>query len=232
MEKKKILYVEDDEALGFLTADQLQQTYDVTLCADGQEALKTFLNQTFDLCILDVMLPKMDGFELATEIRKRNHQIPILFLSAKTLKEDRIKGLKIGADDYMVKPYNMEELTLKIDIFLRRSQPQTTVIKPEILIGPFTFYPEDYQILTPENTKVSLTERETELLKLFVEHQNKILKREDILLKLWGSDDYFLGRSLDVFISRLRKIFKDYPEICIENIPRIGFKLTLDKNNN
>jgi len=227
MEKKKILYVEDDEALGFLTADQLQQAYEITHCLDGQEALHAFINQDFDLCILDVMLPKMDGFELATEIRKRDQHIPILFLSAKTLKEDRIKGLKMGADDYMIKPYNMEELSLKIEVFLRRSQRQEFINKSEMNIGPFVFFPEDYLIQTPQNTKISLTERETALLKLFVEHPNKVLKREDILLKLWGSDDYFLGRSLDVFISRLRKIFKDYPEISIENIPRIGFKLTL-----
>jgi DNA-binding response OmpR family regulator len=227
MDNKKILYVEDDEALGFLTADQLQQVYDVTHCKDGQEAFQVFLNETFDLCILDVMLPLMDGFELATEIRKRNQHIPILFLSAKTLKEDRIKGLKIGADDYMVKPYNMEELLLKIEVFIRRSQRQEISNKPEIHIGLFSFFPDDYQIMTPEKVKISLTERETALLKLFVDHPNKVLKREDILLRLWGSDDYFLGRSLDVFISRLRKIFKNHPEISIENIPRIGFKLTL-----
>ena len=230
MDKKKILYVEDDEALGFLTADQLQQHFDVSLCIDGMEGLELFKTEHFDLCILDVMLPKMDGFELAGEIRKRNHHVPIIFLSAKTLKEDRIKGLKMGADDYLVKPYSMEELFLKIDIFLRRSQSQVATKKEEVVIGPFLFYPDDYQIISPEKEKIALTERETNLLKLFMEYPNKVLKREEILVKLWGSDDYFLGRSLDVFISRLRKIFKNHPEINIENIPRIGFKLNISQN--
>jgi DNA-binding response OmpR family regulator len=171
------------------------------------------------------MLPDMDGFEIAKEIRKRNQEIPILFLSAKTMKEDRIKGLKIGADDYLVKPYSIEELTLKMEVFLLRSQkstPKNVIFQ----VGSFEFDPTNYQLKNHEET-INLTEREASLLKLFLEHKNIVLKREKILLDLWGSDDYFLGRSLDVFISRLRKIFKNEPNIQIENIPRIGFKMVV-----
>jgi len=225
MSKKKILYIEDDETLAFLTADSLMNAYEVCHFANGKSGFDAFCNEPFDLCILDVMLPDMDGFEIAKEIRKRNQEIPILFLSAKTMKEDRIKGLKIGADDYLVKPYSIEELTLKMEVFLLRSQkstPKNVIFQ----VGSFEFDPTNYQLKNHEET-INLTEREASLLKLFLEHKNIVLKREKILLDLWGSDDYFLGRSLDVFISRLRKIFKNEPNIQIENIPRIGFKMVV-----
>lgn len=225
MSKKKILYIEDDETLAFLTADSLMNTYEICHFANGKAGFEAFCNETFDLCILDVMLPDMDGFEIATEIRKRNQEIPILFLSAKTMKEDRIKGLKMGADDYLVKPYSIEELSLKMEVFLLRSQkssPKNVIFQ----VGSFEFDPANYQLKNHEKT-INLTEREAGLLKLFLEHKNIVLKREKILLDLWGSDDYFLGRSLDVFISRLRKIFKNEPNIVIENIPRIGFKMVV-----
>jgi DNA-binding response OmpR family regulator len=224
--KKKILYAEDDNTLAFLTADNLEQHYDVMHFANGKEAFDAFRKETFDLCILDVMLPGMDGFELAAAIRERNLEVPIIFLSAKTLKEDRIKGLRLGADDYLVKPYSIEELILKIEVFLQRSQKQPAVKNTLSRIGSFTFDPENY-ILTKENKTTSLTERESALLKLFIANKNTILKREKILMELWGTDDYFLGRSMDVFISRLRKIFKEEDNIRIENIPRIGFKLVV-----
>ncbi|RYD88473.1 MAG: response regulator transcription factor, partial [Sphingobacteriales bacterium] len=174
--------------------------------------------------ILDVMLPEMDGFELAEAIRKRNVEVPIIFLSAKTLKEDRIRGLKLGADDYLVKPYSMEELILKIEVFLQRSQKQALVKNTTCTIGAFTFDPENYALSKGGET-IQLTERESALLKLFIDNKNTILKREKILTALWGTDDYFMGRSMDVFISRLRKIFREDESIRIENIPRIGFKL-------
>ncbi|MFD2602422.1 response regulator transcription factor [Flavobacterium suzhouense] len=224
MSRKKILYVEDDNTLAFLTSDNLEQYYEVVHFANGKDAFDAFKKEEFDLCILDVMLPEMDGFELAAAIRERNLAVPIIFLSAKTLKEDRIKGLKLGADDYLIKPYSIEELILKIEVFLQRSHKVTPTKSTACTIGSFTFDPENYVIIKGDE-KISLTERESALLKLFIDNKNTILKREKILRELWGTDDYFMGRSMDVFISRLRKIFKDDETIRIENIPRIGFKL-------
>lgn len=222
--KKKILYVEDDNTLAFLTADNLEQHYEVIHFDNGKAAFEAFKEHEFDLCVLDVMLPLMDGFELAAAIRERDVEIPIIFLSAKTLKEDRIKGLKLGADDYLVKPYSIEELILKIEVFLHRSQKQPAVKNNTCAIGSFIFDPVNYSV-SKNGTATQLTERESALLKLFIDNKNTILKREKILTELWGTDDYFLGRSMDVFISRLRKIFKDDESIRIENIPRVGFKL-------
>ena len=222
--KKKLLYVEDDTTLAFLTADNLEQHYNVVHFSNGKDAFEAFKTQEFDLCVLDVMLPQMDGFELAAAIRERNVAVPIIFLSAKTLKEDRIKGLKLGADDYLVKPYSIEELILKIEVFLQRSQKQPTVKDTTCIIGTFTFDPDNYALIKNGET-TQLTERESALLKLFIDNKNNILKREKILTALWGTDDYFMGRSMDVFISRLRKIFRDDDSIRIENIPRVGFKL-------
>lgn len=222
--KKRILYAEDDNTLAFLTADNLEQHYDVVHFDNGQDAFEAFKKQVFDLCILDVMLPQMDGFELAAAIRERDVEVPIIFLSAKTLKEDRIKGLRLGADDYLVKPYSIEELILKIEVFLQRSQKLTPQKNSLFTLCDFTFDAVNYTITRNEET-TQLTERESALLRLFIEHKNTILKREKILTSIWGTDDYFMGRSMDVFISRLRKIFKDDERIRIENIPRVGFKL-------
>ncbi len=222
--KKKILYAEDDATLAFLTADNLEQYYEVAHYDNGNAALTAFTKNDFDLCILDVMLPGMDGFELAAAIRKTDVAIPIIFLSAKTLKEDRIKGLRLGADDYLVKPFSIEELVLKIEIFLQRSQKQPAVKNNTCTIGTYTFDPDNYS-LEKNGKTIMLTERESALLKLFIDNKNTTLKRENMLRELWGTDDYFMGRSMDVFISRLRKIFRDDESIRIENIPRIGFKL-------
>lgn len=225
---KKILYVEDDSTLAFLTADSLEQHYEVVHFTNGKTAFEAFKTHEFDLCILDVMLPEMDGFELAAAIRQRNLAVPILFLSAKTLKEDRIKGLKLGADDYLVKPYSMEELILKIEVFLQRSHKVPSQKNDTCTIGSFVFEPHNYALIK-DGATIQLTERESALLKLFIDHKNTILKREQILTALWGTDDYFMGRSMDVFISRLRKIFRDEQNIRIENIPRIGFKLVIQQ---
>lgn len=229
MERKKILYAEDDETLAFVTADSLEQHFNITHKNNGKDALEAFLNQDFDLCVLDIMMPNIDGFELATEIRKRNTEIPIIFLSAKTMKEDRIKGLKLGADDYLVKPYSIEELILKIEIFLNRSQKNIDKSAKIYTFGNYNFTPENYELKNNEE-KITLTERESALLKLFLDNTNTVLKREKILMTLWGSDDYFSGRSLDVFISRLRKIIKEDSSVRIENIPRVGFKLVTENN--
>ncbi|EKT3958157.1 response regulator transcription factor [Flavobacterium psychrophilum] len=223
----KILYTEDDETLAFLTKDNLEQNnYNITHCNDGQIALDTFKNNSFDICILDIMMPKIDGFELATAIRKLNTNIPILFLSAKTLKEDRIKGLKLGADDYLIKPFSIEELLLKIEIFLKRSLKNNFEEKNIYTLGKYQFDSKNYVIFT-DDQKIKLTERESQLLKFFLNNKNVVLKREEILKSLWGDDDYFMGRSLDVFISRLRKILAHEEKIFIENLYGIGFRFNI-----
>jgi len=228
MNKPKILYVEDDETLAFLTKDNLEQNgYQISHYPDGISSLEAFRSSSFDICILDIMIPKIDGFEIATAIRAENTNIPIIFLSAKTLKEDRLKGLRLGADDYLIKPFSIEELLLKIEIFLKRSKINTT-LKTEIYsIGKFNFNSSTYT-LTSDTKTIKITQRESEVLKYFLDNKNQILKRERILKSLWGNDDYFMGRSLDVFISRLRKIFANEEEITIENIHGVGFRLIIN----
>jgi DNA-binding response OmpR family regulator len=223
----KILYAEDDETLAYLTKDNLEQAkYEVMHCSDGLSCLDLFKAQHFDLCIFDIMLPKMNGFDLTSEIRKLNTEIPIFFLSSKTLKEDRIQGLKLGADDYLVKPFSIEELLLKIEIFLARSKKSPNLRPTFYTIGKYQFEPANYQLRHPTGT-ILLTQKESHLLQLFIENANKVLKREDILKRLWGDDDYFLGRSLDVFISRLRKVLADEEDISIQNLHGIGFKFAM-----
>lgn len=227
MKNFKILYAEDDETLAFLTKDNLEQNnYEVIHCSDGKSALKFFEEEEFDVCIFDIMMPKMDGFELAEAVRKIDVDVPIIFLSAKTLKEDRIKGLRLGADDYLVKPFSIEELLLKIEIFLKRSQKNIPPAKTIYEVGKYQFDTKNF-ILFNDEEKVGLTQREAELLKLFLDHKNSVLKREQILTSLWGTDDYFMGRSLDVFISRLRKILANEQGISIENLHGIGFRFSI-----
>ncbi len=222
MSEIKILYVEDDESLGYLTKDNLEQNnYIVKHAGNGVDAFKIFKTSDIDICILDIMIPKMDGFELAKRIREINQNIPILFLSAKTLKDDRIKGLKLGADDYIVKPFSIEELILKIEIFLNRPKKNNTTNSYKI--GSFEFNYSNYELVN-DDKKIKLTQREADLLKFFINNKNQVLKREQILINVWGDNDYFLGRSLDVFISRFRKIFSSEKKISIENLHGIGFK--------
>lgn len=232
--KARILFVEDDTSLALVTQDSLElQDYEIVHCADGEAALERYQREQFDLCLLDVMLPKLDGFSLAEKIREQNHDIPIIFLTAKSMKEDKITGLKIGADDYLTKPFSIEELILKIEVFLRRSRfSESENTQSEYKIGTFIF---NFDELLLNNTKAKnaddptrkLTLREAEVLRLFCQNLNKILKREYILKKIWGENDYFMGRSLDVFITRLRKYLKADENIKIENIPSVGFKLII-----
>lgn len=226
MSKARILYVEDDETLSQLTQESLHQHgYQVDHAAEGEAALHLLKHHSYDLIILDVMLPKLDGFGVAKNIRQRDKEVPILFLSAKSLKEDRIQGLKTGADDYITKPFSMEEVLLKIEVFLRRRR-LSDHLPPDILqIGMFSF---DYPNLTLTDGNAwseILTQREADLLKYLYDHRQNVIKRADILVTLWGEDDYFLGRSLDVFISRLRKYFQPDPNVKIENVHGVGFKL-------
>jgi len=222
--KYRILYAEDDETLAYLTVDNLTQyNYEVAHFSDGEQCLQAFKSGHFDLCILDVMLPRVDGFLLAEAIRKLDHEIPIIFLSAKILKEDRIKGLRIGADDYMVKPFSIEELMLKIEIFINRSKKNEHTAKAHYKVSSFLFDASNF-ILENEAGKTVLTQRESELLKYFLDNKNRVLTREQILHAIWGKSDYFLGRSLDVFVSRLRKVFSTDEKVKIENLHSIGFK--------
>ncbi len=226
MKKAKILLVEDDLSLGFVTKDNLEmQGYEIVHCEDGKTALNCFEGENFDLCILDVMLPALDGFSLAQAIRRSNTQIPILFLSAKAMKEDKIMGLRIGGDDYITKPFSIEELVLKIDIFLKRSQINPTAAQPSrTTIGKYVFDADNLE-LRFETQIQKLTLREAELLQMFIQNLNSVIKREEILVKIWKNDDYFAGRSLDVFISRLRKYLKNDPHIQLENVHSVGFRM-------
>jgi len=231
MEKKaRILYVEDDLTLSFVTRDSLERKgYTVDFCEDGVRALEMIDRQKYDIYILDVMLPKMDGFTLAGKIRGKDSEIPIIFLTARSTMEDRIHGLQLGADDYLTKPFSIEELVLKIEVFLRRSRiiSQTEKRPQTLKIGHFVFDAANQQ-LTGSGKTHQLTYRESELIRLFAGNPNQIVKREDILLKVWGNDQYFSSRSLDVFISRLRKLFKSDSSIQIENIHNIGYRLKSD----
>ena len=227
MKKHKILYAEDDETLAFLTKDNLQQhDYEVDHFANGEQCLQAFTKTPYDICVLDVMMPGMDGFTVAEAIRKINHEIPIIFLSAKTLKEDKLRGLRIGADDYLVKPFSIEELVLKIGIFIARSKKSNTSEKKINKLGAFQFDPANF-ILIHDSKQIELTQKEAALLQYLLDNKNKVLKREQILTAIWGQDDYFFGRSLDVFISRLRKIFAADNSVKIETLHSIGFKLVV-----
>ncbi|MDB2443045.1 response regulator transcription factor [Flavobacteriales bacterium] len=222
----RILYVEDDLSLNFVTQDQLEKRdYTVVSCVNGIQALEVFKKEVFDLCVLDVMLPEMDGFELAKKIRETNKHIPIIFLTARSMQEDKLEGLSLGADDYITKPFNIEELSLKIQIFLKRKLVNNT-IKNLYKIGDFVLDVKE-QKLTIEGLVKKLTIKETKLICMLVQNANTITKRENILINLWGKNDYFLGRSLDVFISKLRKYFNADPTVKIENIRGVGFKLVI-----
>lgn len=232
MTKAHLLYVEDDESLSFVTRDNLELNgFIVDYCPDGTTALEVINGKEFpyDLCLLDVMLPGTDGFELARTIRETNQDIPILFLTARSMKEDRLQGLRLGADDYITKPFSIEELILKIEVFLRRNRvrPASPAFDPRQL-GDYTFDFDKLQLTYQGEEPRRLTRREAELLQYLNHRRDQVIERGDILEKIWGENDYFLGRSLDVFISRLRKYLKEDSKIKIENIHGVGFTLTVD----
>ncbi len=225
MEKEHILYVEDDETLSFVTKDNLELNgYEVTHAKDGKEAVTMFKKDKFDLCLVDVMLPEMDGYMVAQEIRSRHSEIPIIFLTAKSLKEDKIHGLKIGADDYITKPFSIEELILKIKVFLKRKYIVGSQELPILKVGQYTLDHDNLKLLLGDSEE-KMTKKEADLLKLLIQNKNKIVARSTILERLWGENDYFMGRSMDVFISRLRKYLKSDESISIENIHGVGFRL-------
>jgi DNA-binding response OmpR family regulator len=223
---RKILLVEDDPNLAFVVVDNLRlKGYDVTLCTDGEAGQQTFDTQEFNLCIFDVMLPKKDGFSLARVVREKNKQIPILFLTAKAMMEDKLAGFQTGADDYITKPFSLDELFCRIEVFLRRS---VDVAKkndgPSFNLGQYAFDYTNLTLRNRESIKV-LTQKEAEVLKLLYLNRERVLKREEILKQVWGDDDYFMGRSMDVFISKLRKYLKDDASVQIVNYHGVGFRL-------
>ncbi|MBS1488062.1 MAG: response regulator transcription factor [Bacteroidetes bacterium] len=222
----QILLAEDDPTLGYVIKDGLaHKGYTITLCKDGEQGINTFLQQPFDLCILDVMMPKKDGFTLAREIRERNSNVPILFVTAKSMLEDKIEGFRLGGDDYITKPFSLDELALRIEVFLRRSNGN--VHKEEIFrLGSFSFDSKNFILHHSSGEKI-LTQKEAEVMRLLCLHRERVLKREEILKTVWGDDDYFMGRSLDVFISKLRKYLKDDPNVEIVNYHGVGFKLEI-----
>lgn len=224
-DKLKILLCEDDENLGMLLREFLvAKGYSADLCSDGEKGYKTFLKDKYDLCVLDIMMPKKDGFTLAMEIRNINSEVPIIFLTAKDLKEDVQQGFKIGADDYITKPFSMEELVLRITAILRRvrgkKEKEITMYK----IGKFTFDTQK-QTLVIDGVSKKLTTKESELLALLCAHMNEILERNYALKHIWIDDNYFNARSMDVYITKLRKLLKDDPQIEIINIHGKGYKL-------
>ena len=221
----KILLVEDDDSLGFVVKDNLEMNgFEVSWQKNGKAGKLAFEQHPFDLCVLDVMLPEMDGFTLANHIRQSGSEVPIIFLTAKSLKEDRIQGFKIGGDDYLTKPFSIEELVLRIGVILKRigkSTTQPAYIQP---VGQYLFDSKNLK-LSHSLGESELTQREAELLGLLFLHKNNVVSREKILVDLWGEDDYFKGRSLDVFITRLRKYLCHDPAIKIVNVHGVGFRL-------
>ena len=227
MEKTRILLCEDDENLGMLLREYLQaKGYNVTLAPDGEAGFQHFSSEKFDLCILDVMMPKKDGFTLAQDIRKVNAVIPIVFLTAKSLKEDVLEGFRIGADDYISKPFSMEEMLLRIEAIMRRISGKKSKSGTEHQLGTMVFDAQK-QTLTSEKGNTKLTTKECELLSLLVQNANSILERNYALKTIWVEDNYFNARSMDVYITKLRKLLKDDPNVEIINIHGKGYKLII-----
>lgn len=230
---KRILLVEDDPNLGLLLQDylQLKGKFEVVLCVDGDEGLRAFTKQGFDLCILDVMMPKKDGFTLGKEIRKINQNVPIIFATAKAMMEDKASAYNLGGDDYITKPFRIEELLLRINALLKRVAVKETVdntpVQTFFQIGEYTF---DYttQMIQYKGQQQKLSTKEAELLQLLCLKKNTVLTREEALLSIWHDDNYFNGRSMDVFLSKLRKYLKEDPKVEILNVHGKGYKLLVN----
>jgi DNA-binding response OmpR family regulator len=228
-DKKKFLVIEDDPNMGFLLKEFLTSGgFDIDLYKDGDSGLAAFKNSAYDFCIIDVMLPGIDGFTLTERIKNQQPDIPVVFLTARSLKQDKIKGFNLGADDYITKPFDEDELLCRIHAILSRygGKPDQDSREGELTcqIGQFTFDSQN-QSVTLNNQQQRLTYRECDVLRMLCENKNNIVRRSDLLLKYWGKDDYFNGRSLDVFITRLRKRLSADASIRIENIPKVGFVL-------
>jgi two-component system, OmpR family, response regulator VicR len=226
MSKAKLLVVEDDPNLGDILKEYLEMKgYEPTLCRDGEEGWNKFKKDKYDLCLLDIMMPKKDGFTLAKEIKKVQENLPILFLTAKNQKDDIIEGLKIGADDYLTKPFSMEELLLRITAILRRTQKSTEISALKTYsFGDFVLHYDEQFIEGPDG-RHKLTSKENELIRLLASEINKLVNRSHALKQIWGDDSYFNARSMDVYLSKIRKILKDDPKVQIITIHGEGFKM-------
>ena len=226
--KARILLVEDDYNFGSVVKKKLEETgYDVTFCSDGEIAWRTFQKSQFDLCLLDIVMPKKNGYELAHQIRLKNDLVPIMFLTSKSQDEDIIRGFKNGADDYLAKPFSMQELMYRMEVWLKRSRKLSADKKAVFKIGKVTF---DYPELSITNSKgrtIAVTQKEADLMKFLLENANKTLKREEILYHVWGKDDYFLGRSMDVFITKVRKHIAGIEGAELITLHGIGFKFVV-----
>jgi DNA-binding response OmpR family regulator len=225
MEKiQRVLIAEDDQQLGFILKDSLEEEgYAVTYCPDGETAWEEYQRTGADICLLDINMPSRDGYSLARKIRARSDVIPILFLTAKTMKQDKLRGFETGGDDYITKPFDMEELLSRMQVFLRRNSLLLADPAKRYSIGRLVFIPDENRLLNAEH-ETFLTTKESQLLRFFCDHANRILKREDILVYVWGKNDYFLGRSMDVFLTRLRKILKAETTVSIETIHFSGYR--------
>jgi DNA-binding response OmpR family regulator len=228
---QKILLLEDDPNLGLILQEHLQMHgFDARLCVNGEEGLAEYLREKYDLLLVDVMMPRMDGFTFVKKVRAKDEDIPIIFLTAKSLREDKIEGFKIGCDDYLTKPFSMEELLLRIQAVLKRSKAGISAsdLPTKFRIGCYSF---DYnmQLLKNRDCEYKLTPRESDLLRLLCLHMNQTLERNLALKKIWGDESYFSGRSMDVFISHLRKYLKDDPRVEIMGIHGKGFRLIVNK---
>lgn len=227
----KILLVEDDPSLGMLIRDLLEgENYAVDWASDGKAALKFFANGGIDLCLVDIMLPQMDGFTLVEHIRASDQVVPVIFLTARSMEDDKVKGFRIGADDYITKPFSKEELKLRIRAVLRRNTSSLNKNSSEWIIGQSKFYPDDLKLLSGGKT-VQLTRKEAALLQMLASAVNQLVRKEDLLVNIWGENDYFMGRSMDVYIAKLRKMLRDDNSLSIVNVHNTGYRLEEKAHN-
>jgi len=228
-ERKRILLVEDDTNLAFVVKDNLLDNgYDVVHVVDGESAVESFNTERIDLILLDIMLPKQDGFAVAEQVRMNDKTTPIIFLTAKDFKDDRIRGFKLGADDYVTKPFVLEELLLRIEAILRRTAEPESATESSYSFGKFEFEPSSLTLKFGKQES-QLTKKEAALLTELVRNMDKVVERSQLLKKVWGKDGYFVGRSMDVYMTKIRKYLKEDPTIEITNIHGVGFKLTTNK---
>lgn len=228
---KRLLLVEDDPNLGFIVKDNLEDRgFEVVHCEDGKQADDLLYKESFDLLLLDVMMPKKDGFTLAEDIRARNIHTPIIFMTAREMIEDKIRGFKAGADDYITKPFDFEELYMRIEAVLKRKSVQESIAPPlssEYNIGNFKLIAPELKLIDEKENVYTLTKKEAALLEYLARYANQPIKREEILKSIWNDDSYFAGRSMDVYITKLRKYLKSDPNIEIQNVHGVGFKLNV-----
>ncbi|MCU0326033.1 MAG: response regulator transcription factor [Spirosomaceae bacterium] len=228
MKKTKILYAEDEPFLGKIVKESLEsRDFDVKMLTDGKDIIVAYTEFKPEICVLDVMLPSKDGFTAGSEIRQINPSIPIIYLTAKTQTEDVLKGFQAGGNDYIRKPFSMEELIIRINNLLALTNRKVVTTNSAVIIGKFEFYPQKYELRNGEIIK-KLSHRESELLKILVENRNFTVNRKDILMKIWGDDSFFNSRNLDVYVTKLREYFKDDPNLEIMTIKGVGYNFICD----